>query len=103
MPLLPNQPVLARIEIQKMGHYFRAGSRLRIWIDTPAQTGRLGFDTLTQKQRVYVPHTARYDSMLPLGALRGAHGRWHTHNLEFPSLMRTSYCDFCLKRNKTEN
>jgi len=74
LPLLPNQPVLARIEIQKMGHYFRAGSRLRIWIDTPAQTGGLVFDTFTQKQRVYVLHNARYDSVLRLGVLEDVHG-----------------------------
>jgi putative CocE/NonD family hydrolase len=74
MPLLPGKPVLARIEIQKMGHYFRAGSRLRVWIDTPAQTGGLVFDTFTQKQRVYVLHNARYDSVLRLGVLRDVHG-----------------------------
>ncbi|WP_233238678.1 CocE/NonD family hydrolase [Bordetella sp. LUAb4] len=74
LPVLPGQPVLARVEIQKMGHYFRAGSRLRVWIDTPAQTGGLVFDTFTQKQRVYVLHNARYDSVLRLGILQGVEG-----------------------------
>ncbi|KIQ27908.1 X-Pro dipeptidyl-peptidase [Variovorax paradoxus] len=74
MPLLPGRPVLARVEINKMGHYFRSGSRLRVWIDTPAQTGGLVFDTFTQKQRVYVLHNARYDSVLRLGVLKDVKG-----------------------------
>jgi putative CocE/NonD family hydrolase len=74
MPLLPGRPVFARVEINKMGHYFRKGSRLRIWIDTPAQTGGLVFDTFTQQQRVYVLHNARYDSLVRLGVLEGVEG-----------------------------
>ena len=74
MPLLPGRPVLARVEIHKMGHYFRSGSRLRIWIDTPAQTGGLVFDTFTQKQRVHVLHNARYDSVVRLGVLKNVKG-----------------------------
>ncbi|MDM0033483.1 CocE/NonD family hydrolase [Variovorax sp. J22P271] len=74
MPLLPGQPVLARVEINKMGHYFRSGSRLRIWIDTPAQTGGLVFDTFTQKQRLHVLHNARYDSVVRLGVLKDVKG-----------------------------
>ncbi|WP_427185332.1 CocE/NonD family hydrolase [Bordetella bronchialis] len=74
LPLLPGRPVLARIEIQKMGHYFRADSRLRIWVDTPSRTGGMVFDTFTQKQRVYVLHNARYDSVLRLGVLKDVQG-----------------------------
>ncbi|WP_418120843.1 CocE/NonD family hydrolase [Variovorax sp. 350MFTsu5.1] len=74
MPLLPGRPVFARVEINKMGHYFRKGSRLRIWIDTPAQTGGLVFDTFTQQQRVYVLHNARYDSVVRLGILADVEG-----------------------------
>lgn len=74
LPLLPVRPVLARVEIQKMGHYFRKGSRLRIWIDTPAQTGGLVFDPFTQRQRIHVLHNARYDSLVRLGVLEGVTG-----------------------------
>ncbi|MDQ0570567.1 putative CocE/NonD family hydrolase [Variovorax paradoxus] len=74
MPLLPGRPVLARVEINKMGHYFRSGSRLRIWIDTPAQTGGLVFDTFTQKQRLHVLHNARYDSVVRFGVLKDVEG-----------------------------
>jgi hypothetical protein len=73
-PVMPGRPVLARIEINKMGHYFRKGSRLRVWIDTPAQTGGLVFDTYTQKQRIHVLHTAGYDSLLRLGVLKDVSG-----------------------------
>jgi len=74
MPLLPGQPVFARVEINKMGHYFRKGSRLRIWIDTPSQTGGLVFDTFTQKQRVHVLHNAKYDSLVRFGVLNDVKG-----------------------------
>lgn len=74
MPLLPGRPVFARVEINKMGHYFRKGSKLRVWIDTPAQTGGLVFDTFTQRQKVYVLHNARYDSVVRLGILAGVEG-----------------------------
>ena len=74
MPLLPGRPVLARVEIHKMGHYFRRGSRLRIWIDTPAQTGGLVFDTFTQRQRIHVLHNAQYDSVVRLAVLKDVEG-----------------------------
>lgn len=73
-PVLPGQPTFARVEINKMGHYFRKGSRLRIWIDTPSQTGGLVFDTFTQAQRVHVLHTARYDSIVRFGLLQDVSG-----------------------------
>ena len=73
-PLFPGRPVFARIEINKMGHYFRKGSRLRLWIDTPSQTGGLAFDTFTQKQRVHVLHNAKYDSLVRFAVLRGVQG-----------------------------
>ncbi|MDM0074799.1 CocE/NonD family hydrolase [Variovorax sp. J2P1-59] len=74
MPLFPGRPVFARVEINKMGHYFRKGSRLRIWIDTPAQTGGLQFDTFAQRQRVHVLHNASYDSLVRFGVLKDVKG-----------------------------
>ncbi len=41
--LAPDEPVLARVELSKMGHVFRAGSRLRLWIDAPGNFGGYGF------------------------------------------------------------
>jgi len=74
MPLLPGRPVLARVEINKMGHYLRKGSRLRIWIDTPAQTGGLVFDPFSLHQRVHVLHNAKYDSLVRFGILPDVQG-----------------------------
>ncbi|MBN8753254.1 MULTISPECIES: CocE/NonD family hydrolase [Variovorax] len=37
--LEPDTPVLMRLELQKFAHVFRAGSSLRVTIDTPSQTG----------------------------------------------------------------
>lgn len=73
-PLLPNRPVLARVEVQKMGHFFRKGSRLRLWIDTPAQSGGMVFDPFSLRQRIHVLHNARHDSVLRLGVLDGVRG-----------------------------
>ncbi len=72
--LLPGRPVLARVELHRMGHYFRQGSRLRIWIDTPAQTGGMVFDTYSLKQRIHVLHTAKYDSLVRFGVLEDVKG-----------------------------
>lgn len=35
-PLVPGTPVLARVEVFPFGHVFRAGSRLRMWVEAPA-------------------------------------------------------------------
>jgi len=72
--VLPGRPVLARVEVNKMGHFVRKGSRLRLWIDTPAQTGGMVFDTFSLRQRVHVLHTAKFDSLLRFGVLRGVRG-----------------------------
>lgn len=37
--LLSGQPNLVRIEIQKFAHVFRAGSSIRVTVDSPSQTG----------------------------------------------------------------
>jgi len=74
LPPLMGRPVLARVEVQRMGHYFRKGSRLRMWIDTPSQSGGLGFDPFSLRQRVFVLHNARYDSLLRVGILDGVRG-----------------------------
>jgi predicted acyl esterase len=74
LPLLPGRPVFARVEINKVGHYFRKGSRLRVWIDTPAQSGGMLFDTYSMKQRVHVLHNAKYDSLVRFGVLKDVKG-----------------------------
>lgn len=73
-PLDPAQAVLGRVEILKMGHFFRKGSRLRVWIDTPSDTGGYSFDTYAQQQKVYVLHNEKYDSKIRLGILPDVKG-----------------------------
>lgn len=70
MPMNDGAAVFARVEIQKMGHLFRQGSRVRMWIDTPSQTGGFSFAPYWQKQSLYVLHNDKYDSVLRLGVLR---------------------------------
>jgi hypothetical protein len=36
-PSSSTEPVLARVEIRKFSHTFRAGSALRMWIDSPVE------------------------------------------------------------------
>jgi predicted acyl esterase len=73
-PLDPSAAVLGRIEILKMGHYFRQGSRLRVWVDTPSDTGGYSFDTYAQQQKIYVLHNQKYDSVVRLGILPDVKG-----------------------------
>lgn len=73
-PLNPGQPIQARVEINKMGHYFRKGSRLRVWVDTPSDTGGFTFAPWNVKQKVYVLHTPKYQSSVRFGLLAGVQG-----------------------------
>ena len=42
-PLTPGQPTLVRVEVFPFDHVFRAGSSLRMIVDTPSQTGGWNF------------------------------------------------------------
>ena len=42
-PLPADRPVLARVEINRFSYAFRKGSRLRIWIEAPSNTGDYSF------------------------------------------------------------
>lgn len=65
--MVPGEPALARIEIQKFAHVFRAGSRLRLWIDTPSQFGGSLFAPQSVPTRLEVLHDAAHPSQLVLG------------------------------------
>jgi X-Pro dipeptidyl-peptidase C-terminal non-catalytic domain len=41
-PATPGEPVFARVETGTLGHAFRAGSRIRIWVDASSTTGEFG-------------------------------------------------------------
>lgn len=46
LPLVAGEPALMRMEIRKFAHVFRAGSGIRLTIDTPSQTGAWIFGNL---------------------------------------------------------
>jgi putative CocE/NonD family hydrolase len=70
-PLNPGQPVLARVEINKFSFVFRKGSRIRIWIDTPSDTGLYRFSYYAIPATNMVWHDAAHMSKLVLGELLG--------------------------------
>lgn len=74
-PLTPETPVLARVEIQKFSHAFRAGSSIRIWIDTPSTTGQEGFRAILTPATNRIWHDAAHPSRLVLGQLAGESAR----------------------------
>lgn len=67
--LNPDQPVLARVEINKFAHAFRTGSRLRLWIETPGNWGGYGFAHNPQPGRISLWHDAAHPSRLVIGTV----------------------------------
>ena len=67
--LVPDEPVLARVELNKFAYLFRKGARLRIWIDTPSFWGGYGFayDPLPATNQIW--HDASHPSRLVIGEL----------------------------------
>jgi hypothetical protein len=67
-PLVPDVPVLARIELEPVDHVFRAGSAIRLSIDTPG-----GYFAIVRGPAIdTVQHTPGMASALVLGELSGA-------------------------------
>lgn len=68
--LVPGQPFDARVEVLPFGHTFRAGSAIRVVLDSPlAVTGNWGFNPVLEPQTVRVLTGA---SQLVLGRVPGA-------------------------------
>lgn len=67
--LTPDKPVLARVEINKFSHPFRSGSRIRIWIDAPSDTGEFGFDDVSVRAKNTIWHDEAHPSKLVIGIL----------------------------------
>ncbi len=66
-PLVPGEPVLARVEIFPFGHLLRTGSRLRVWIEAPTFLPQLWAFTPTPiPTTVSVRHDADHPSRLVL-------------------------------------
>jgi predicted acyl esterase len=72
-PLLPDVPVLGRVELNKFAHAFRIGSRLRVWIDTPSQAGGYIFSPFSVPSAVTIWHDPDHVSILRLGQRKGVY------------------------------
>jgi putative CocE/NonD family hydrolase len=71
--LVPNEPTLLRVELQKFAHVFRAGSSLRVTIDTPSQTGYWVFGNRKTPSTNTVWHDKMRLSSIVIGYLPYAH------------------------------
>ena len=67
--LRPGVPELGRVELTKVSYAYRAGSRIRVWIDAPSATGGNSFDhsSLPSTNRIW--HDATHPSQLVFGTL----------------------------------
>jgi putative CocE/NonD family hydrolase len=68
-PLVPGEPTLVRIEVFPFGYVFRAGSRIRLIIDTPSQTGGWNFQPVANGGVNSILHDAEHPSELVLSAI----------------------------------
>ena len=68
----PGEPVPVRIELNKLAHAFRAGSRLRLWIESPSATGGYGFNINAMPATTSIWHDQSHPSRLVLGVIIGA-------------------------------
>jgi uncharacterized protein len=74
-PVKPGVPTLMRVEVFPFNHVFRAGSSLRLIVDTPSQTGGWGFKVLPTPVTNTVLHDTKHPSRLVLGVLSGARAK----------------------------
>ena len=68
--LKPNVPVLGRLDLVKFSYAFRAGSRVRIWIDAPSATGENSFAYVSGPSTNMIWHDSDHPSALVLGVFR---------------------------------
>ena len=71
--LTPGSPVKARVLIFPFDHVFRAGSAIRMTIDTPSQTGGWNFASRPTASVNSILHDPGRPSRLVLGTVPGAH------------------------------
>ena len=67
----PGAPVLARVELTKVAQAFRAGDRIRIWIDTPSATGGNSFDHSSLPATNQIWHDSSHESQIVFGVIPG--------------------------------
>jgi hypothetical protein len=72
-PLSATEPSLVRVEVLPFGHVVRAGSRLRMWVESPVVLPQLqGFAVDPVPAAVTVVRDAAHPSSLVLPVVRGA-------------------------------
>lgn len=71
-PLVPGQPTFMRLAVLPFDHVFRAGSKLRVIVDTPSQTGGWNFEPLANAGVNSILHDAAHPSKLVFGTVSGA-------------------------------
>ena len=69
-PLVPGEPTFMRLEVNPFDYVFRAGSRIRLIIDTPSQTGGWNFEPLANGGVNTVLHDDTHQSELVYGTVR---------------------------------
>lgn len=72
-PLVPGEPTLLRVELQKFSHVFRAASSIRLTIDTPSQTGYWVFGNRKTPSTNTIWHDKTHSSSIVLGYLPFPH------------------------------
>jgi uncharacterized protein len=71
-PLVPGEPTFMRLAVLPFDHVFRAGSRIRVVIDTPSQTGGWNFEPLANAGVNSILHDSKHPSKIVVGSVRGA-------------------------------
>ena len=74
-PLVTGEPTFMRLAVLPFDHVFRAGSRIRLLLDTPSQTGRWNFEPLANAGVNGILHDSSRRSKLVVGSVRGATAR----------------------------
>jgi putative CocE/NonD family hydrolase len=74
-PLVPGTPTFMRLAVLPFDHVFRAGSRIRLVIDTPSQTGGWNFEPLANAGVNSILHDSEHRSKIVVGSVVGASAR----------------------------
>ncbi|WP_395674614.1 CocE/NonD family hydrolase [Phenylobacterium sp.] len=68
-PMMPNRPELVRLEVNRFSYPFRKGTRLRIWIETPGDTGTYQFSYNPVPTTLKLWHDADHTSKFVINVL----------------------------------
>jgi putative CocE/NonD family hydrolase len=73
--LTPGSPIRVRVLVFPFDHVFRAGSAIRVIVDTPSQTGGWGFAPRPTAAQNSILHDRRHPSRIVLGKVPGGHAQ----------------------------